>query len=632
MSSKITPSKEMTAPAASKWSNAIRPSIQLPPVRRLRVFAFDPLLGTRLETLGINETTLEVRWEEGLEPGPAGEYIEVVDVDPASDCCYSPVDLNHPSILAQSGLSPSEALPQFHQQMVYGVAMKTIDHFEKALGRVALWAPRLVQKQNQFEDHYVRRLRIYPHALREANSYYSPDKKALLLGYFSASASDPGENLPGGMVFCSLSHDIIAHETTHALLDGLHRRFREATNPDVLAFHEAFADVVALFQHFTVPEALKHQIAKTQGDLAKQNMLGELAQQFGQATGMYGALRSAIGIVKEGRWEPVKPSPSDYQNAVEAHDRGAVLVAAIFDAFLSIYGTRSADLIRLATGGTGVLRPGAIPEDLVNRLALEASKTASHVLSICIRALDYCPPVDITFGEYLRALITADKDLVPEDKLGYRVAFIQAFRRRGIYPKCVKNLSVESLCWGNGEVHLPLGEILDEMSKSWDLHVNRSKAYGTSKHNAFLLHEWLKTSKKIKNEDTEAFGIYRSEDASLKVNGQTGNLSKFEVHSVRPVRRIGPDGQQLLDLVIEITQSWSPADQPTQKYRGGCTLIVNLETSTVRHCVMKRVGASDRVSDQQSFQTGLAAFSLRQNYFDSDASSREPFAMLHRGN
>ena len=54
---------------------------------------------------------------------------------------------------------------------------------------------------------------------------------------------------------------------------------------------------------------------------------------------------------------------------------------------------------------------------------------------MCIRALDYCPPVDITFGEYLRALITADTDLVPNDKLGYRIAFIEAFRNRGIYPQ-----------------------------------------------------------------------------------------------------------------------------------------------------------------------------------------------------
>ena len=82
---------------------------------------------------------------------------------------------------------------------------------------------------------------------------------------------------------------------THALLDGMHRRFNEPSNPDVLAFHEAFADLVALFQHFSLPEVLRHQIAATRGDLASQNRLGELAQQFGQAIGKRGALRSAIG-------------------------------------------------------------------------------------------------------------------------------------------------------------------------------------------------------------------------------------------------------------------------------------------------------------------------------------------------
>jgi hypothetical protein len=40
------------------------------------------------------------------------------------------------------------------------------------------------------------------------------------------------------------------------------------------------------------------------------------------------------------------------------------------------------------------------------RLANEAAKAARHVLNMCIRALDYCPPVDITFGEYLRGIIT----------------------------------------------------------------------------------------------------------------------------------------------------------------------------------------------------------------------------------
>ena len=242
--------------------------------------------------------------------------------------------------------------------------------------------------------------------------------------------------MPGEMVFTCLSHDIVAHETTHALLDGLHRRFMEATNNDVLALHEAFADIVALFQHFTYPEALRRQIARTRGDLQSQNLLGELAYQFGQAIGRYGALRSALGRYdpETKEWIPEKPDPGMLQRTTEPHARGAILVAAVFEAFLTIYKRRIADLLRIASGGSGQLSPGELHPDLVERLAQEAAKTARHVLHMCIRALDYCPPVDVDFGDYLRALITADADLVMRDRFNYRLAVVDAFHRRASTP------------------------------------------------------------------------------------------------------------------------------------------------------------------------------------------------------
>jgi hypothetical protein len=604
---------------AARLELAMNPSIPPPETRSLRVFAFDPLVGYDPDMLQINQTTLEVDWED-VQPGPVGEYLEIVDVDPATGCCYAPVDLNHPTLLSQNGLTPSEANPRFHQQMVYAVAMKTIEHFERALGRVALWAPRFVKYihngEPQIEEHYVARLRIYPHALREENSFYSPVKKALLLGYFPASQSRPGENLPGGTVFCALSHDIIAHETTHALLDGLHRYFGEPTNEDVMAFHEAFADIVALFQHFTVPEALRDQIRRTRGNLAKQNMLGELALQFGQGIGKFGALRSAI---------PKDPTPEDYRNNTEAHDRGAVLVAAVFDAFLNIYRRRSADLIRLATGGTGVLPEGEIPNDLVSRLSQEASKTAGHVLNICIRALDYCPPVDLRFGEYLRALITADRDLVPEDTWAYRPAFIQGFRRRGIYPENVRNLSSESLSWEPPETGFAIDEMFKDLELSWDLRLDRREAFAVSRRNGKRVHDFFKTLKKT---DTEALGFYQ--DGGAVLNGEPGELRPFEVHSVRPVRRIGPDGQQRTDLVVEITQSWLPAGG-RGKFRGGCTLIIDIEKKTIRYVVRKRVGHPIRMQNQERFQMEMAQGNVGFNYFGEAVVRREPFAMIHRG-
>lgn len=641
--------------------HAKNPSPPQPAVRPLRVYAYDPALGAKLDTIGINEATLEVKWEDDLEPGPIGEYVEVIDVDPASQCCYAPVDLNHPYILTRSGLAPSEASPQFHQQMVYAVSMKTIEHFEKALGRVALWAPREVEEARPQPSSaaqppktadanaapkkvlkYVQRLRIYPHALRAKNAYYSPEHKALLLGYFKAANSAAEGLIQGSIVFTAVSHDVVAHETTHALLDGVHRRFREATNPDVFAFHEAFADIVALFQHFTLQEALRQQIAATRGNLEEQNLLGQLAVQFGEATDRYGALRDYIGkmqMPKDGsdeapKWVRAIPKQSDYEDAQKTGDPhlvGAVLVAAVFDAFLQIYKRRTEDLRRIATGGTGVLPQGAISIDLVNRLAREASKVAGQMLNICIRALDYCPPVDIMFGEYLRALITADTDLVPNDRLGYRVAFIEAFRDRGIYPRDVKHLSPGSLRWEAPPLPLKqarVKEVLQKMSTDWDLNSEREDAYGLSNKNAETFWHWLMDKKSVGDEELAALGLLRiDEPQPYRIGTYDGELRRIEVHSVRPVRRVGPDGNIRSDLVVEITQSFWPKAMPGARFRGGCTLIIDLATAEVRYMMRKKVDSPWRIKNQFGFAAN--AGDLSANYFSDQTVGREPFAMIH---
>ena len=608
--------------------HAINPKAPEPTARRLRVYAQDPSLGTHLETLAINEAVLHVRWEGDLQPGPVGEYLEVIDVDPASQCCYAPVDLNHPHLLVQGGLPPSEPDPQFHQQMAYAVAMKTIEHFERALGRVALWSPRILKTNGATTgQEFVQRLRIYPHAVRAANAFYSPDRKALLLGYFTASSEQSEDVLPGGLVFGALSHDVIAHETTHALLDGLHVRFQEATNRDVLAFHEAFADIVALFQHFSLPAALRDAIAKTRGDLGQDNPLAQLAVQFGRATGKKEGLRNAIGRFVDGKWESQKPTRLDYANATEPHARGAVLVAAVFDAFLQIYNVRTRDLVRLATRGTGVLPPGDIPVDLVERMAQEASKVATHVLGICIRALDYSPPVDITFGEYLRALITADQDLVPGDQRGYRVAFVSAFRERGIYPAEVKSLSVDSLVWEPPPMPLAnIGHILSGMSLDWDLTTNRRKAYDVSRQNAGKMRDWLIDPSEVSNDELVALGFLR-QGRQMRISGLDGELGGIEVHSVRPARRVGPDGHIQSDLVVEITQTFHP--NVGRPFRGGCTLLIDLTTNQVRYLLRKRVGSAARLQAQQAFMLD-AGDDLRATYFLDPDDGVEPFALLHR--
>jgi hypothetical protein len=123
----------------------------------------------------------------------------------------------------------------------------------------------------------------------------------------------------------------------------------------------------------------------------------------------------------------------------------------------------------------------------------------------------------------------------------------------------------------------------------------------------------------------------------------------FEVHALRPCRRIGPDGQEVLDLVCEIVQRrkafFEPKiqqelDDPKSKakedaprfhtgffdFRGGCTLILDAETGQVRYCIRKRITDKDRLERERTFRME-ASGSLRAMFFESDDDN--PFPSLH---
>ena len=568
-----------------------------------------------------------------------------MDYDPPSACFYAPVDLSNEHVLAQNGLPPSEGNPQFHQQMVYAVAMTTIDRFERALGRKTFWTDRLQWKDGKITgDPFMQRLRIYPHAFRMANAYYSRRKGALLFGYFPATEDRASGQFPGGMVFTCLSHDVIAHETTHALLDGFHEHFLEPTNPDALAFHEAFADIVALFQHFTFRDVLAHQIAKTRGDLQTENLLAQLAAQVGHARGTHGALRDAIGQYdpETKKWVRHTPDPTELDRTMQVHARGAILVAAVFDAFLSIYQNRSRDLLRLASGGTGVLPLGELHPDLVNRLAQEAAKAAGHVLNICIRALDYCPPVDLTFGEYLRALITSDLDLMPDDEHRYRVAFIEAFRRRGIYPSDLRTLSEDSLRWtrpGEDPTLAP-GEMEDRLrllmtNIGLRTHVDRMRYLKTRR-------EIWDMSQKIQGELHNAIsnqvikaqilqrltGLALSEYSPPPGVRLSQGMPVFRVKSIREARRQKGDGRPLNQVFITLLQTQTMHHNgQVHSIRCGSVLIIDLDDERVTYVVRKGLQDEERLLRTIAFkEEQTQGASLRSTYF---VGVDEPFAALH---
>lgn len=556
------------------------------PARRpLKVYAFDPSLGRMMG----NYFTLNVRYEP-LAPGPIGARFAVVDYDGHTKRYYTPIDLDQPALLLRDGLDPSESDPRFHQQMVYAVASETLERFEVALGRRVTW--RHGQRN--------ARLNLHPHAMREANAFYSRDAQGILFGYFSAGESPDGNVIPGQTIFTCLSHDIIAHEVTHAVIDGIREHFTEPTNIDVAAFHEAFADLSALFRHFSHEEALLETLQRTGGllygpslaaeadgvgsspaavgaGLRADNPLVNLARQFGQVSNHGAGLRSALD-------QPA--NANDIKTKTEPHARGAILVAAMFDAYFTTYIRRTADLFRVYRAGGGARDAVDLPSSLATLLAERASKTADMFFLICARALDYCPPVDVTFGDFLRAVITADLDLYPVDPHNVRDSIMQAFRRRGIVPPGARYFSEEALRW-------------DEASP--DLPAVTGLVFGDP--NGLTADE--------KDIDGQVLRAYaKANAAALGFDPARGPIA---VPSFHPMFRLGEDGVLRIDMVVEMIQTtvehFDPANPKlgTFSMRAGVTLMIASQPIVddrrcdprIRFVIAKR-GTPDRLASQRS--------------------------------
>ena len=601
-----------------------------PETRPLKCYAFDPSQG---KFFG-NEMTLEVKYEK-LLPGPIGERIAVIDYDGENKKFYKPVDLDNPNLLIRAGLNPTESNPCFHQQMVYSVASETIQNFEAALGRRIRWRleERVPDANGKIppgpREGDIYRLNLYPHAMVSANAAYSPAAKGILFGYFRASTLDPGRNLPGQTVFTCLSHDIIVHEVTHAILDGIRTYFSERTSSEVAAFHEAFADIVALFRHFSHKEALLDTIQKTGGKLyqyhlepdaalsdgnaviqaqkLQDNPLIGLAQQFGEARGTGRALRSALTEL---------PDPKKIRDpSLEPHERGAILVAAIFDAYFTVYLRQTADLFRLFRSG-GNLQTTEVSGPFANLLAKAASKTASILFKICVRAIDYCPAVDITFGDYLRALITADRDNHPADPLGVRDAFMQAFRLRGILPEDAQYFSEESLCWSP----VPPGELPD---------------FG-----GLIFGDPNGLTREEKNFNGDLLRKYAQANAE-KLGFRPGKY--ISVPSLHPASRFTPDGRMRVDMVVEMAQQedifYDPKKQNlgTFPMRSGSTLLITKPQlkdgkygpGQLRYLIRKRLTGPYGERRQRRQRS----FNLREGLLEGTGDKRFQidFNMLHSG-
>ena len=576
-------------------SNQAVPAVR---TQKLRIIAQDP--GVRVKGR-ILTALVDVPAEE-LAPGPWGHRVHVIDFDASTQTLYQPYEYprRQDGLMADrfANVSDQRLLsdPHFHAQNVYAIVMRTLARFEFALGRRVSWG---------FDGH---QLKIAPHAFADANAFYSERDESLMFGYF------PGAS--GQTVFSCLSHDVIAHETTHALVDGLRERYTDPSSPDQAGFHEGFSDVVALLSIFGLPDVvsaiidLKYRTSGKSGsqqrggkssllsikaltidELRRSILLGlaeEMGSELSQVRGQ--ALRTSACLT---------PSPDWYrkdEEFKEPHKRGEILVAAMLNAFLEVWLERLQALDPMHTGWLDR-----------KRAAEEGARAADRLLTMSIRALDYCPPVHVEFGDFLSALVTADFELHPDDPdFSFRRRLYASFRAYGIQP-AAKGTRSEPGLWLAPEFEPP----------QMELNYRRT-------HFESLLRD-----------PEEVFRFLWENRGALRLC--EGAFTR--VQSVRPCLRIAEDGFALRETVAEYVQilrltakeiaglgikvpKGLPPDPEEILLYGGGVLLFD-EYGRLKFHIHNRVDNAERQSRRLR---ALVEF----GHFKKGASAQRRFSHMHR--
>ena len=473
----------------------------------------------------------------------------------------------------------------FHGFMAYAIVMKTLARFEYALGRRVGWS---------FRGHQIR---IAPHAFADANAFYSDQTGGLHFGYFPSA---DGKR----RVYTCLSHEIVAHETAHALLDGLRERFNDPSSPEQAGFHEGFADIVALLSILSAETVVARVIdlgfpkaggeflrrkAVTAQKLRNSGLFG-LAQEMGaELAGIHGqALRRSVTL-KPGR---------DYLaggECDEPHLCGEVLVAAVLNAYLEVW----------------VERLGAIGEAKLDRrrVAEEGADIADRLLTTCVRAIDYCPPTDLQFCDFASAVLTADWELNPrDDRYRIRQKLLASFRAYGIEPSSKGSDGRQEGSWDPPPEKIPFRD---------------DRTHYDS----------------LRSDPDELFRFLWENRRAFQLNEQ----AYTRVLSVRPCVRLGRDGFTLRETVAEFHQQLKisarelaslgvakpramPGDTPVTLY-GGNAVIFD-EYGRVKYNVGNAIMDPSRPKVQER-QSQRLAYLWDHGAFERGAGKARALSRMH---
>ncbi len=283
----------------------------------------------------------------------------------------------------------------FLAQHGYAVAASTLDLFESTMGRRLGWKSR---------GHRLTLKLFEPISFEQTG--YDAQRGEIRFGHMRDGRSR--HHVP-----MALYRDLVAHEVTHAILDGYRPHLADPDGTvDEHAIHEGFSDLVAMLSVFSSTDRVAEQLRVAAAIAGEGTPIDEQLVDsglFGVADGLFSraALRRSVGDERLSTW----------RSETEPHRRGEVLVRAVMDLVLGIWHAR-------------MDRPGGRASEY--QIAESGAKAGRQVLGMLIRGLGYTPPIDVTFEDVLRGMLAADLAVIPDDEMGYRRMLRESFAAFGL--------------------------------------------------------------------------------------------------------------------------------------------------------------------------------------------------------
>jgi hypothetical protein len=215
---------------------------------------------------------------------------------------------------------------QFDAVHTFAVVRQTLTMYQRVLSRADQGAP-LPWAWNSARN--TDPLEVFPHGLPNVmNAYYSRNDHALKFGDFVPNGS-------AGRVYTCRSFDIVAHETGHAVLDGLKPKWiLNSAPPQTGGLHESFGDLTAIFLALSQLDQVEAVVAQTKADLHDKTFLADMAEQFGLALGRPNGLRNADNDLKLS------------ETGNEVHAISQVFTGAIYDILADVFSFERAPGLR----------------------------------------------------------------------------------------------------------------------------------------------------------------------------------------------------------------------------------------------------------------------------------------------